>query len=189
MKRLRRRSTTPDDATLERPYKRIERRLAQGSPLVTTVADSTRMTRVRRHGTSAEESVRRVAWKLGLRLSPPRRRLPGSPDLVNLRRGLAVFVHGCFWHAHPGCRRATTPTRNREFWLAKFQRNRQRDAVSARDLRSRGFCVVTIWECVAEDPLKLARRLTAIAFMASPRRAPSLTQPPPLSPQERSPSG
>jgi DNA mismatch endonuclease (patch repair protein) len=66
-------------------------------------------------------------------------------------RRWAIFVHGCFWHHHPGCRRATIPKRNRSFWLDKFKANRRRDAEAIRELRQRAWDVLVIWECEVED--------------------------------------
>jgi len=131
--------------------------------LATTVADSARMSRIKRSATAAELQFQRAARRAGVRLGAPRRSLPGSPDLVNLRRRLAVFVHGCFWHGHSGCARASMPKRNRSFWAAKFQRNLERDRDAARALRRLGFRVETVWECEIEDLDVLARRAREVA--------------------------
>lgn len=101
-----------------------------------------------------------------MRLQRPKRNLPGSPDLANIRLGIAVFVHGCFWHHHRGCRKATIPQRNRAFWLAKFERNRARDRQVARKLRRLGFRVVTIWECDGARLDRLIDRLLRITLQA-----------------------
>lgn len=73
--------------------------------------------------------------------------LPGTPDLVNRRRGWAVFVHGCYWHGHLGCKRATVPKRNAEFWTEKIAANRRRDEAKIAALRALGFEVFVVWEC------------------------------------------
>jgi DNA mismatch endonuclease (patch repair protein) len=86
---------------------------------------------------------------------------------VSLKLRLAVFVHGCFWHGHSGCVRATVPKRNRAFWIAKFQRNRERDRSVAAELRRLGFRVVTVWECEVDDPVSLARRVRSMARLAT----------------------
>lgn len=86
--------------------------------------------------------------------------LPGSPDLSNRRRRIAVFVHGCYWHHHTGCKYATVPKRNRAFWLAKLEANKRRDRRKARELRKLGFKVVTVWECETRRP-GFADRLAA----------------------------
>ena len=117
----------------------------------TSEARSRLLARVRQRGTAAELAVGVVLRRLGLSYRKNVRSLPGSPDFANRRRRWAVFVQGCFWHAHTGCRRATTPKANREFWIAKFARNRSRDAEAVRALRRMGFRVVLIWECELED--------------------------------------
>lgn len=130
-----------------RAYKHIERALAPSGSLTTTAAISKRMAGVRQSGTSAELAVRKAASLAGLRYRLDNSDLPGSPDLANRRRKWAVFVHGCFWHRHAGCRRATTPKSNRDFWIAKFERNLARDHRVARELRELGYEVVVVWEC------------------------------------------
>lgn len=127
--------------------------------LVTDPKTSARLARVRQHSTSAELLVRSAIHALGLRFRVHNRDLPGSPDIANRARHWAVFVHGCFWHRHGGCPRATTPKRNRMFWEAKFESNRKRDRKRARELQEMGFRVMTVWECEAERPQLLLRRL------------------------------
>lgn len=131
-------------------------------PLPIDPARSNLMRRVRRHGTKAEEEVAVVMRKLGLRFRRNVKALPGSPDFANKRRGWVVFVHGCFWHRHEGCIRTTTPTHNRKFWLEKFKANKRRDKSKARILRRMGFDVVTVWECEAQNPTRLERRLAKL---------------------------
>ena len=128
--------------------------------LRTTPERSAIMRSVRQAGTAPELSVRRLLSSLGVRFRLNVRGLPGSPDLVNLRKRFAIFVHGCFWHRHAGCRRTTTPTRNRVFWLEKFVANKARDRRNLEALQRMGFTVCTIWECEALDPGKLVARLT-----------------------------
>jgi DNA mismatch endonuclease (patch repair protein) len=142
-----------------RPFKRIERALAGRAELVTTNEASSRMARVRQRGTSAELAVRKVARVIGLRLVSSNRNLPGSPDLANRRRGIAIFVHGCFWHRHSGCRRSSTPKRNRSFWLAKFERNIARDTAAVAALSREGFAVVIVWECESQDAVVVRERI------------------------------
>jgi DNA mismatch endonuclease (patch repair protein) len=108
------------------------------------------MRRVRQKGTAAEAAVGRALRALGFAYRKNVRALTGSPDFANRRRRWAVFVQGCFWHRHTGCRRATTPKANQDFWLEKFTRNRARDAAAVRALRRMGFRVVLVWECRVE---------------------------------------
>jgi DNA mismatch endonuclease (patch repair protein) len=127
------------------------------------------MGKVRQHGTSAELSVYRAARAIGLRVTRKNRDLPGSPDLANRKRKLAIFVHGCYWHRHHGCSRSTTPKSNEAFWRAKFDRNVERDAVALAELKVLGFRAVVIWECEANDILEISRRLT-VAYRKRPTR-------------------
>lgn len=119
------------------------------------------MKKVRQRDTRPEIVVRRTAHILGYRFRLHRRDLPGSPDLVFPRHTVAVFVHGCFWHRHPGCRYASTPKNNSEFWNDKFRRNVERDARKESELRDLGWRVLVIWECETRDPEGLGRRLSA----------------------------
>lgn len=109
--------------------------------------------------TSAEMTVRRMAHSLGYRYRVQNRDLPGSPDLANRSRAWAVFVHGCFWHHHEGCGRATVPKRNRSFWLDKFEANRARDRRVIQRLRRRGMTVLVVWECELTTPTRVEGRL------------------------------
>jgi DNA mismatch endonuclease (patch repair protein) len=117
------------------------------------------MSRIRGADTKPELVVRRLIHALGLRFRLHRRDLPGSPDLVLPRHRTAVFVHGCFWHRHAGCRNCTTPTRNQDFWLDKFRRNVERDSRKSRELRRLGWRVLTVWECETQNAPRLVRRL------------------------------
>jgi DNA mismatch endonuclease (patch repair protein) len=117
------------------------------------------MVRQRRSETRPELAVRRAVHALGHRFRLDNRDLPGSPDVANRARKWAIFVHGCFWHAHEGCPRHTVPRRNRKWWVTKFADNRARDARVAAALRERGFTVVVVWECEVEREQQLERRL------------------------------
>jgi DNA mismatch endonuclease, patch repair protein len=127
------------------------------SQIQTDPARSALMARVRQKGTSAELAVRQIVGRLGYRFSTNASGLPGTPDIVNQRRRLVVFVHGCFWHRHMGCRASTTPKRNTSFWNEKFAQNVARDRKNARQLRRLGYTVLTVWECQIMSPSKLAR--------------------------------
>jgi DNA mismatch endonuclease (patch repair protein) len=125
-------------------------------------ARSALMRRVRQKGTKAEDDVAAILRGVGLRFRRNVRTLPGSPDFANKTYHWAIFVNGCFWHRHQGCHRATTPTRNRDFWLAKFAANVKRDKVKTELLRAMGFRVTTIWECETRTPTKVRRRLKGL---------------------------
>lgn len=105
------------------------------------------MRAVRSRNTSPERKVRSVAHNLGLRFRIHRKDLPGSPDLLFPKRRTALFVHGCFWHRHENCSRATTPKTNAEYWTRKFINNVERDRENKRKLEAKGWKVLIIWEC------------------------------------------
>jgi len=146
-------------SSTQQPFKRTERRLAGKDQPTTDSVTSERMGRVRQQGTTPELQVRQALTGLGLRYTTHNRDLPGSPDLANRSRRWAVFVHGCYWHRHKGCDKATTPKTNAEFWVTKFEFNRARDMRAQRALRRLGFKVLVIWECEAADSAGLRRRL------------------------------
>jgi DNA mismatch endonuclease (patch repair protein) len=120
------------------------------------------MARVRQAGTAPELAVRRLLRELGVRVRANGVRLPGSPDLYDTKRRLAVFVHGCFWHRHRGCRACTSPKNNASIWLQKFRDNVARDRRQVAALRRMGFRVLTVWECEVKSEAKLARLETKL---------------------------
>lgn len=123
---------------------------------------SARLGRVRQKDTAPELAVRRIANGMGMRYRLRNRDLPGSPDLANRSQGWAIFVHGCFWHRHSGCLRATTPKRNRAFWQAKFGANRARDQRVRSELRKMGFRTVVVWECETSSRAAVRKRLARL---------------------------
>lgn len=123
---------------------------------------SRRMAGIAQRNTSPERAVRKLLHAMGLRYRLNARDLPGSPDIVNRSRRWAIFVHGCFWHHHRDCRLATTPTRNRKFWLQKFRHNQERDARAEQALQETGFRVIVVWECETRQPDLLTRKLALI---------------------------
>lgn len=127
----------------------------------TSAQVSARMARVRSKGTEPEQRLSRFLSGQGFKFSTNVSSLPGSPDIVFAEQKVAVFVHGCFWHGHAGCRRATIPQRNRNIWVAKIQANVKRDRRASRALRNAGWSVLTIWECQRseKDLQKFLRRL------------------------------
>ena len=127
------------------------------------------MAAVGQKDTKPEIVLRRLLHRAGFRFRLHRRDLPGRPDLVLAKYRAVVFVHGCFWHRHPGCRRASTPQTRREFWEAKFATNVARDERVSDALTADGWRVFTVWECgLTADPVTLADDL-AVA-LADPRR-------------------
>ena len=131
-------------------------------PLIVDRETSLRMANIRQHGTMPELAVRAIARELGLHYRVKNRDLPGSPDLANRSRHWAISVHGCYWHRHAGCSKATTPTRNHAFWVAKFEANVARDARSVAALREMGFLVRIVWECEAHLASRVRWRLAAL---------------------------
>ena len=121
----------------------MSRKAPSGSP------HGARLARQARRDTKPERQVAAELRALGLGYRKDVRGLPGKPDFANKSRRWAIFVHGCFWHRHTGCSRATAPKSNPDFWTEKFAANRRRDAKAIRALRAMGFKVVVIWECEA----------------------------------------
>ncbi|MDQ2925209.1 MAG: very short patch repair endonuclease [Acidobacteriota bacterium] len=117
------------------------------------------MAAVRSKDTSPELAVRRIVHGMGFRYSLHRRSLPGTPDLVFTSRGKVIFVHGCFWHRHSGCKYTTTPKTRVKFWKDKFDRNVERDRQARRELRRLGWRWLTVWQCDLKRPERLVKRL------------------------------
>ena len=117
------------------------------------------MSRVRHVKTAPERKVASMLKALQVRFRQNVAHMPGQPDFVLPDKKTVVFVHGCFWHRHRGCKRATTPSTNAEFWLSKFDSNVRRDRRNARLLRRDGWCVVTIWECWLAKPERVLAHL------------------------------
>jgi len=91
--------------------------------------------------------------------------LPGKPDIVLSRYKTVIFVHGCFWHRHKGCRYAYTPKSRTDFWLKKLESNVTRDQLVKADLEQLGWRVITVWECELREPVQLADRLKEIGSL------------------------
>jgi len=132
------------------------------------------MRAVKRAHTRPEIVVRRALHALGLRFRLHRRDLPGSPDIVLPKFRTVVFVHGCFWHRHLGCRYASVPKSRQEYWLPKFKANVERDAKKEAQLCELGWRVLVIWECETRKPIELEQRLRreflVVEFVRTPRR-------------------
>ncbi len=119
--------------------------------IVDAATRSRMMSGIRGKDTQPEMTVRRFLHRHGFRFRLHDRRLPGRPDVVLPRYRTALFVHGCFWHQHPGCRFATTPDTNAAFWQHKLTGNQMRDARQREALEVLGWRVITVWECQASD--------------------------------------
>lgn len=105
--------------------------------------------------TKPERLVRFYLHAAGLRFRLHAKHLPGTPDLVLPKYRAVVFVNGCFWHRHSGCKYASTPATRPSYWASKFSRTVSRDILVASALRKAGWRVFTIWECEARDDLGL----------------------------------
>ena len=105
------------------------------------------MSRIRGKDTGIEVAVRKYLFSRGYRYRKNDARYPGKPDIVLPKYKTVIFIHGCFWHRHEGCRYATTPKTREEFWKEKFRKNIQNDRKHQEDLESAGWRVLIIWEC------------------------------------------
>jgi DNA mismatch endonuclease (patch repair protein) len=119
------------------------------------------MSRVRSKNTTPEMVVRRIAHGLGYRFRLHRANLPGTPDLVFASRRKVIFVHGCFWHRHPECPKASMPKSRIDFWSTKFAQNIERDAEHCRRLQELGWVPYTIWECETKEAEMVASKLAS----------------------------
>lgn len=113
------------------------------------------MSRVRSHDTLPERIVRSLTWSMGFRYRLHVPSLPGKPDLVFRSLKKVIFVHGCFWHQHPGCPSAKRPSTNVVFWDKKLESNIGRDSKNYRLLSEQGWSYLVIWECQTKNRLKL----------------------------------
>ena len=120
------------------------------------------MSSIRGKNTKPEIQVRQGLHARGFRFRLQDKKLPGRPDIVLPKYGVAIMVNGCFWHGHKGCRYATVPKSNVEFWTAKIQRNRHRDQVTEAHLTALGWHVITVWECELRGADQAAARIDSL---------------------------
>ncbi|MBD3165263.1 DNA mismatch endonuclease Vsr [bacterium] len=120
------------------------------------------MRRVKSKDTSPEMAVRRRLFALGYRYRVHYSGVPGKPDVVFPTRRLAIFIHGCFWHQHEGCKKAKRPATRRSFWNTKLDRNMARDRDVRRDLEAAGWTQHVIWECELKDVDAVVLRLVEV---------------------------
>ncbi|MER8485910.1 DNA mismatch endonuclease Vsr [Mesorhizobium sp. M1322] len=129
--------------------------------IVSPAARSRMMGRIRGKDTGPEMLVRKVAHQMGYRFRLHRHDLPGTPDIVFPARKTAMFIHGCFWHRHEGCKYCYNPKSNIDFWQRKFDNNVQRDQRVRKDLERLGWNITVIWACETADQPSLRSKLRA----------------------------
>lgn len=120
--------------------------------IVSKEVRSRMMAAIRGSNTSPEMKVRKLLHRNGFRYRLHSRELPGKPDVVLPRYNVCIFIHGCFWHRHPGCRYATNPRTREEFWQTKFDQNVKRDLRNKTELLELGWRVFELWECGIRKP-------------------------------------
>jgi DNA mismatch endonuclease, patch repair protein len=109
--------------------------------------------------TGPELVVRRLVHGMGIRYGLHRKDLPGTPDMVFSSRKKVIFVHGCFWHRHFGCSKATNPTARAHFWADKFEKNVERDRRVQQALKRSGWKTLVVWQCELRNPKSLQTKL------------------------------
>ena len=120
---------------------------------------SANMRAIRSKSTKPEMLVRRLVYSMGYRYRLHRKDLPGKPDLVFIGRRKVIFVHGCFWHQHSGCREGRIPNTRQDYWVPKLAGNVQRDKQNQNQLAVAGLAVMIVWECETKDVSSLKKRL------------------------------
>lgn len=130
---------------------------------LSTTERSARMARIRGKNTAPELALRKALHKLGLRFRLHVESLSGRPDIVLPRYKTVILVHGCFWHRHEGCRAATIPKSNVDFWSEKFAKNIARDESNINNLRNSGWQVLIVWQCDVSTATKAEQTATRLA--------------------------
>lgn len=130
------------------------------------------MSRIKGKDTKIEVEVRKYLFSKGYRFRKNDKRYPGKPDIVLPKYHVAIFVHGCFWHRHEGCKDAITPKTRTEFWLEKFDKNVKNDQIKQEKLKELGWKVIVIWECelkrsFQETMDKVEKELTRKPFIGA----------------------
>jgi len=112
------------------------------------------MIQIKSKNTHPEILVRKYLFSRGLRFRIHDKKLPGNPDIVLKKYSTVIFINGCFWHQHQGCKYATIPKDNREYWVNKFLRTRQRDKDNLNKYKELGWNVIIVWECELKSKLQ-----------------------------------
>ena len=117
------------------------------------------MSRIRSGNTKPELLVRSLLHRMGYRFRLHRKDLPGKPDIVLPKHKAVIFIHGCFWHHHDGCKYAYIPKTRQEFWRAKFKSNVERDKKVKKQLKEKNWRILVIWECELSNIESIIKRL------------------------------
>ncbi|MBI3887593.1 DNA mismatch endonuclease Vsr [Candidatus Microgenomates bacterium] len=125
---------------------------------LTVVARSENMSKIKSKNTGPELKARKVLTKLGLKYRLHSAKLPGKPDIVIPSRKTAVFINGCFWHQHKGCKKCTIPSSNSAFWKEKLSYNVERQKKQIREIEAIGMRTIVVWECEVNNADKLSEK-------------------------------
>jgi DNA mismatch endonuclease (patch repair protein) len=127
------------------------------------------MSRVRQRNTKPEIKIRSLLHQLGYRFRLHDKKLPGSPDIVLKKYKTVIFVHGCFWHRHPKCKKNRIPKSNVAFWKNKFAKNVKRDRAAQKALVKDGWKVFVVWECEIGEVSRLTSRIKKVLKVKRPQ--------------------
>ncbi len=130
------------------------------SDLISAEHRSWNMSRIRGKDTKIEVEVRQYLFSQGFRFRKNDKRYPGKPDIVLPRYNTVIFINGCFWHQHNGCKNATIPKTRTNFWQEKLNKNVEKDKKNIDDLHKLGWNVITLWECELEKNFDETMKLT-----------------------------
>ena len=117
------------------------------------------MSRIKSHSSKTEVLVRKIIYQMGYRYRIQRKDLPGRPDISIKKYKIAIFINGCFWHGHEGCKRSSRPKSNYVFWSKKIESNIKRDNEIFCLLKSMGWKVLIVWQCQTKNREQLNRML------------------------------
>ncbi len=121
---------------------------------------SRNMAQIKGKNTKPEILVRSLLHRMGYRFRLHNKKLPGKPDIILPKYKAVIFVHGCFWHGHEGCKRATIPATRTEFWKSKISENKVRDNNNIAALKNFGYRCLVVWQCELKDEVLLKQRLS-----------------------------
>jgi DNA mismatch endonuclease (patch repair protein) len=129
---------------------------------LTKAKRSWNMSHIRSKNTKPEIIVRSLLHRMGYRFRIHQKNLPGKPDIVLAKYKTIIFIHGCFWHRHKGCKRCTTPSTNQKYWLPKLGRNIVKDKLNKKLLKKNGWLPIIVWECEIKKLDRLAGKINKL---------------------------